>query len=46
MRSTRRLALASLAAILEAEAPFSFALTFFWAVLGSSEDCLGVGMAW
>lgn len=46
MRSTRRLVLASLAAILEAEAPFSFVLTFFWAVLGSSEDCLGEGMAW
>jgi len=46
IRSTRRLVLASLAAILEAEPLFSFVLmTFFWAVLGSSEEVLGAGMA-
>ena len=44
MRSTSRLALASLAASLEADPPFSLALTFFWAVLGSSEEVLGAGI--
>ena len=45
IKSTRRLVLASLAASLDAEAPFSFVLTFFWAVLGSSEEDLAAGMA-
>lgn len=47
IKSTRRLDLASLAASLDADPDFSFILmTFFWAVLGSSEEVLATGMAW
>lgn len=44
IKSTRRLDLASLSASLDADAPFSFVLTFFWAVLGSSEEVFFTGM--